>query len=224
MNALFHGIALSNDKEAMKEFLKTANIEGDFTDFEIYSEFSLSDFGNPDMVIIAKYRNNKKEEKEVIFIEAKASCGKKYKIHKQYAEHNEYVKEREYKSGQSSNLFFQLRQKYYFFETKCKKNETDKLKIPDLIKYYDQKKKAERRTGNNPVVKEFMKQISECESAHYVAIIPKSDYSEIKTGKDYGFDIQFVSWEDLNEKFEKYLNKTITFNQSGKYNQIINND
>ena len=62
MNALFYGIALDQEHkgiEAMKEFLKLASIEeaGDYSDFELYPEFSLSDFGEPDLMIKAKLKN-----------------------------------------------------------------------------------------------------------------------------------------------------------------------
>ena len=56
MNALFYGMALDKEQgeESMKTFLKLAKIKGNFTDFELYNEFSLSDFGDPDLMIIAK--------------------------------------------------------------------------------------------------------------------------------------------------------------------------
>lgn len=58
MNALFYGIALNKDEkaanEAMNEFLHMAGETETFQDFELYSEFSLSGFGDPDLVITAK--------------------------------------------------------------------------------------------------------------------------------------------------------------------------
>ncbi|MBP5612832.1 MAG: hypothetical protein J6X35_01625 [Bacteroidales bacterium] len=47
MNELFYGIAhdKKNGEESMKAFINDlAKIEGIFTDFELYNEFSLSDF------------------------------------------------------------------------------------------------------------------------------------------------------------------------------------
>lgn len=218
MNALFYGIALKNDTENMKKFLKIAGIEEEYIKYTVYSEFSLSDFGDPDMVIIAE---KKEGGKEVIFIEAKVSCGKKFDLSKQHESHNKYIENEEYESGQSSNLFFQLRQKYYFFQTKGDVEKQKDLNIPPLIKYYNQKKTEVRRIGKNKVVLDFINCIKHCHTAHYVAIIPKSDFSnDYKT--EYGFDIHFVYWEKLAETFTNYLSKTIDFNQKDNYNQILN--
>ena len=218
MNALFYGIALKEDKQSMNKFLKAAGIEEEYIDYTVYSEFSLSDFGDPDMVIIADKENGKKD---VIFIEAKVSVGKKFILSEQYKNHNEYVNQDEYQSGQSSNLFFQLRQKYYFFETKGKVDEQKDFEIQSLIKYYDQKQTGVRRIGNNEVVLKFMDEIKECDFAHYIAIIPKSEES-YDYKNEYGFDIHFIYWEDLVKIFEKYLSITIDYNQTDNYNQILN--
>ena len=90
MNALFYGMALDKEQgeESMKAFLKLAKIKGNFTDFELYNEFSLSDFGDPDLMIIAK---NEDSEYVVFFIEAKASCCKNYNLQKQETQHKNYM-------------------------------------------------------------------------------------------------------------------------------------
>ena len=218
MNALFYGIALKQDIESMKNFLKEAGIEEDYDDYTVYSEFSLSDFGDPDMVIIA---DKKGGGKEVIFIEAKVSVGNTFKLTDQYNKHKNYIEQEEYKSGNSSNLFFQLRQKYYFFQTKGDVNKQKDFNIPRLIKCYDRHLKQERRIGNNEVVLKFANCIKNCDSAHYVAIIPECDRPD-NIKEELGFDIHFVNWEQLTGPFEKCLSKTIEFNQTVNYNQILN--
>lgn len=94
MNALFYGIALNKDEkaanEAMNEFLHMAGERETFQDFELYSEFSLSGFGDPDLVITAK---NELGKTIVFFIEAKASAGGYYKLDKQKSHHEEYLKD-----------------------------------------------------------------------------------------------------------------------------------
>lgn len=84
MNALFYGIALNKDEkaanEAMNEFLHMAGERETFQDFELYSEFSLSGFGDPDLVITAK---NELGKTIVFFIEAKASAGGYYELDEQ---------------------------------------------------------------------------------------------------------------------------------------------
>ena len=58
MNALFYGIALNRDEKAanaaMNVFLRMAGETETFHNFKLYSEFSLSEFGNPDFVITAR--------------------------------------------------------------------------------------------------------------------------------------------------------------------------
>jgi hypothetical protein len=220
MNALFYGIALKQDNESMKHLLEKAGIEDNYDDYTVYSEFSLSDFGDPDMVIIA---DKKEGKKDVIFIEAKVSAGNTFKLKDQHDNHKKYIEQEEYKSGNSSNLFFQLRQKHYFFQTKGDINQQKNFNIPRLIKYYDRYLNKERRIGKNEVVLKFAECIKKCDSAHYVAIIPKSERPDgIK--EEYGFDIHFIYWEDLavDEYFGKYLYDTIAFNQTNNYNQILN--
>lgn len=94
MNALFYGIALNKDEkaanEAMNEFLHMAGETETFQDFELYSEFSLSGFGDPDLVITAK---NELGKTIVFFIEAKASAGGYYELDEQKSHHEEYLED-----------------------------------------------------------------------------------------------------------------------------------
>ena len=218
MNALFYGIALKEDKESMMKFLKMAEIEEGYNDFTVYSELSLSDFGNPDMVIIADKKGGKKE---VIFIEAKVSEGNQFKLLKEYSDHKKYIEQEVYKSGNSSNLFFQLRQKFYFFQTKGDINNQKDLNIPHIFKYRDRDLKEERSIGKNEVVLKFSDCIKECDSAHYVAIIPECKRPD-NIKKELGLDIHFVSWEEKIKNFSVYLNDTFDFNKKDNYNQILN--
>lgn len=246
MNALFYGMALDkeNGEEAMKKFIKDlAEIEGEFSDFELFAEFSLSDFGDPDMMIIATNENSKKV---VFFIEAKASCCKNYKLSNQKEQHDEYIKDgNKYKDGHSSNLFFQLRLKHYFFEVlRHFYGENPKLLEEEQNKFFKndffygnetinnrlkQSRGRNRKIGENVIVEKMVKKIKEdCEKAFYIAIIPKQD-KDNTSSSDYGFQIQFVTWEKIYEKFKNYVGKTIEFNQSenagkGKTkSQILNN-
>ena len=72
MNALFYGIALNRDEKAanaaMNRFLGMAGETETFHNFKLYSEFSLSEFGNPDFVITAE---NQSGETFVFFIETR---------------------------------------------------------------------------------------------------------------------------------------------------------
>ena len=110
MNALFYGIALNRDEKAANVFLKMAGETETFHNFKLYSEFSLSGFGVPDFVITAE---NHSGETIVFFIEAKASAGKCYDLKEEKRRHEEYIKDHtKYADGHSSNLFFQLKEKF----------------------------------------------------------------------------------------------------------------
>lgn len=251
MNALFYGMAHDNEhgEEALKVFIKDlAKVKRDFSDFEfeLYNEFSLSEFGDPDMMIIAK---DEKGEKIVFFIEAKRS-GFKLSLEKDH--HKQYMESGGFENGHSSNLFFQLRLKHYFFEVFCRKRKDDYYKsLEDKIeaffkkecfKVYDEmqlnrlkkSKNRNRKIGENVVVNHIVEQIKDSIEAYYIAIIPEQDPkwndNEVNTG-EFGFSTITLTWERIyNYKeydFKTYLKDTIEFNQGKDRNkkeisQILN--
>ena len=119
MNALFYGMAFNNDDDAMRNFLALAEIEDGYTNFRLYMECSLSDFGSPDLVIIADRTDGKGSD--VFFIEAKVSEGVYFDLYVHKSKH----KEDKY---DASNLFFQLRSKEDFFNHECKGFEEERYK------------------------------------------------------------------------------------------------
>lgn len=214
MNALFYGLAKQNDTNGLKKILYLAGIKDydKYDKFTLYAEFSLSQFGDPDLVIIAE-----KPEKTVFFIEAKASCCKEYNLNDEYKKHDDYFKSDKYKKGQTSNLFFQFKLKQYFF-----KNEYEN--IDNQIKFSGNwNNKNKRKLGTNPIVNKFANIIKDCKKAYYIAIIPKQ-YNNTKNEK-FNLEIHFVTWEDIssNESFNKYIANTIDFNQTDNKSQIFNN-
>ncbi|MCR5191400.1 MAG: hypothetical protein K6C07_08370 [Bacteroidales bacterium] len=248
MNALFYGMALDKEhgEESMRAFIKNlAKIEGNFSEFELFNEFSLSDFGDPDLMIKAK---NEKGEHVIFFIEAKASCSKKYNLDKQKKQHDNYMDNgTDHENGHASNLFFQLRLKHYFYnvlpylfgdnnntiakqdsffkETSCFKNysaaKTNRLK---------QSRGRNRKIGENVVVERMVSTIKDCQQAYYIAIIPKQDskacLNALDTKKEYGFTTHTITWEKIyNSEFKDYIKDTIEFNQNinGTKSQILNN-
>ena len=59
----------------------------------------------------------------------------------------------------------------------------------------------------------------------YVAIIPEQEGGKHNPNNQFGFDIHFVTWEEIfNEPILKpYIQKTITFNQiDNEISQITN--
>ena len=223
MNALFYGIAFDKDsqkaEEAMNEILKLGGIKGDYTDFKIYVEFSLSEFGSPDLVFTA---SNSKGEKEVFFVEAKVSAGSSYDLDKQKKNHIEYIEhpyESKYTNGHSSNLFFQLKEKYMLFKYGPKTEFVGRV----------------RKLGNNDVVCRFYNDITNgVENAHYVAIIPRQKNQQYQSGKfitekiiaenDDAMVINFISWEDIynDEILKSYVESTMSYNTINGKSQIMN--
>ena len=192
------------------------NTSGDlrYEDFDFYIECSLSEFGSPDLVIIAKKTNGKLE---AIFVEAKVSCGKEFNIQKVKDEHDEYIKECVYKTGRTSNLFFQLRLKDYFFR---KTHGEDISHIPQLIQNSGNHK---RSNGKNEIVLKLVDIIKQCREAKYIALIPEQN-DDYPSTSNYGFDTHYVAWEDISEDsaFKGYIEKTIKFNEVSN-SQIKNN-
>lgn len=230
MNALFYGMALKEDDEAMNKFIHLASIENDsrFSDFVIYSEFSLSDFGDPDMMITAK---NKEGKDVLFFIEAKVSCGSYFDLSKQWERHKK----------DTSNLFFQLRLKKYFFERFKRGNldettndgsETALEWLTRLAKRGKGSGENLRYIGKNVVVNRIVNILKEAQigTVYYIAIIPKQEPNiEIKNDeendKEYK-DIHFVTWEDIKNDgmLKDYVELTIDFNKDDKgKSQILNN-
>lgn len=223
MNALFYGIALNKDEEtanaAINEFLKLAGETGPFQNFKLYSEFSLSHFGDPDLVITAK---NLSGELFVFFIEAKASAGAHYNLKEQERRHEEYIKNHTKCAGaHSSNLFFQLKEKFLLL--KYGPNNDSQTIIID----------RPRKLGNNEIVHKFYRDIkSDVQNSRYIAIIPKQADNQGKVvpvkfqnGEDhYRFDIRLVYWEDIktNEILKDYVLSTLNYNESEK-SQVLNN-
>lgn len=217
MNALFYGIALKEDKDALVRFLSLAGINETYDDFDLYMEFSLSEYGDPDLLIIGTKSDG---TKTVFFVEAKASNRGFYNVDKQKDWHNDYIKGGGHADGHSSNLFFQLRLKKYL--------KDDVILGSDPLNNLANTGGRARKIGENPIVLKMVDEIKKCGNAEYIAVIPKQK-TRVKTNDDYGFTIHFVEWEDIqgDNVLNTYLNETVAFNggvdKKGKsVNQILN--
>lgn len=233
MNALFYGMALDkeNGEKSMKVFIKDlAKIEGNFTEFELYNEFSLSDFGDPDLMIKAK---NEKGDYVVFFIEAKAGCCKYYNLHEQEMHHVDYMKGgNKYDKGHASNLYFQLRLKNYFFrllhdfycDSLIQKQESMSIYNDPQLRL-KQSRGRNRKIGENVVVEKIVNELKNCKQAYYIAIIPKQNPNiALNTEGEYGFNTHTITWEEIYSKFKNYVGETIEFNQNKdkRKSQILN--
>jgi len=209
MNALFYGIALANDEEAFAEFLRISRIYNHASNVEFFMEFSMSEFGSPDLLVTF----NTNEQKQILFIEAKASCGKRYELEEALSSFKRTEIYQERFDGYSSNLYYQLSMKHLFFENLPNSiNRNDTLGIDGRT----------HKIGDNFVVKEICNKIKDCQVAHYIAIVPRSDIPS--EAPEF---IKHVFWEDLFNcpLLKKYLDETWLINRNSKNNksQIVNN-
>ena len=206
MNALFYGIAQADNKKAFAEFLKIIGINDSVSDVEFFMEFSLSEFGSSDLLVTF----NADEQKHILFIEAKTSCGKKYELEKAF---ENFKRTKERYDGYSSNLYYQLSMKKLFFE-----NLPNSIDGNGTIGIDGRTHKI----GDNFVVKAICEKIKACNEAHYIAIVPKSD--KPSDAPEY---INHVFWEDLFEcqQLKPYLIDTWNINSDSinKKSQITNN-
>ena len=157
-----------------------------------------------------------------IFIEAKASACKCYNLKEEKRRHEEYIKDHtKYADGHSSNLFFQLKEKFLLL--KYGPNNDSRIRIID----------RQRKLGGNEIVCKFYKDIkSDWQNSRYIAVIPKQeDYQEnpvsmtFKNGDDScEFDIHLIYWEDIKENdiLKGYVVPTLDYNEAKKL-QILNN-
>ena len=209
MNALFYGIAQADDKKAFAEFLKIIGIDYDVSDVAFFMEFSLSEFGSPDLLVTF----NANKQKHILFIEAKTSCGKKYKLEKAFENYENFERTKEREPGYSSNLYYQLSMKYLFFENLPKSIDINGIEGLDGRTH---------KIGDNFVVKAICNKIKDSKVAHYIAIVPKSDIPS-----DAPKYVKHIFWEDLFNcsELNPYLKDTWDINNDSTKNksQITNN-
>lgn len=204
MNALFYEMSFKDEKvaeEHMQKFLSLAHLD-QYSNLNVYLEFSLSEFGSPDLVIIAE-----EPCKTVFFIEAKVSESKVFKM-------DSVLSEYEKENPDTSNLLYQLKQKEAFFEVRnVFPNRTD------ICEERIATSMGPKTVGNRPVVRRFVDILKQCADAKYLAIVP--DFRDERCDwekRNPISDLKIVYWEDIYQTFGKELGykslkKTIEFNQ-----------
>ena len=227
INALFYEMALRKDSEQeFVKFLEKANVSNasEYHNFELYNECSLSRFGSPDLVVVAK-RNG---VSVVFFIEGKVSECSGFRM-------KTVIKEYKKKSD-SSNLLIQIRQKQNFFNSRYLFPDSENaVKKENLI----ETSLGPRSIGNNPIVRKFVDKIKKCQEAKYIAIVPdinNEDGDWKKKLDEEGFnELLIISWETIRDNFKSYklLKDTLEFNEGDdptiktpskkKKSQILNN-
>ncbi len=224
MNALFYGITYEKDEKKQRAAIEaiinaesTNETKTNYQKFDFYMEFSLSEFGSPDLIIIA---TDDKGQKTVFFVEAKVSNGHCYDINKEYDNYDR----------NSSNLFFQLGLKKCYSKIKksaleveqCYSQFEEYFKEDEFNRLIKINKEKYRKTGNNVVVKKLDKIIKTNDSFKFLAIIPKQQ--EPLKEKKFFSDVKFLYWEDLykNQSLSRYLKDVIDLNGENNKSLIFN--
>jgi hypothetical protein len=185
------------------------NISTDITHVEVYTEYSLSDFGDPDLLLIL---HDVEGNTIAVFIEAKlcpfltSSPGRKIKP--------------EYYEKNASSVLHELFLKAVFW-----KNRKDIEK--KNIKLYDNEK--ERKIGKDKMVLDLAQKLTNCSEAYFVALTTDMNLSEDKRKEIKNLIIQIskkspgtkwneftyiLSWQDLAQMkdlpgFQKTLKENV---------------
>lgn len=196
-------------KELKKE--KISNIK-------FYLEQSLSQFGEPDIIISFNY--DKKQT--IVFVEGKVSNGNKnWKIKDEYDK---------YKNNICSNFFWQIGLKKLLIIKGRDKSESEikKQGISSPNSHIMRKRTEIKLGSSNPVVQKlYSKVIKNAQVVKYLGIVPeqasKNEIQFNKDDKELFNDVQFITWRDI-ENFAKIKQITELLNNF-KWNEgLIYND
>lgn len=186
VNALFESIvSAKNPQETLRGFLETTTCVanrnwinkfppgGPILDFEVFIEPSLSNFGNPDVVLIYTVASNSKKAgssqqrdtiSNAIFIEAKLCTFKQSVNHYDSQKDANSLDLSKNSSSILHELFLKAKFEYYL------KHDIEKLHKGFPIYMRDKKKSYKRKIGSDPVVLDLVKQIQECSEIYFMAL------------------------------------------------------
>lgn len=195
-------------EELAKEFINLLVPEVTISESDkitFYVEQSLSDFGDPDlMILIGKEKN----PESLIFVEAKVKTwSNNWSLETEWKKFNDcrFDEKNKRKLGKNtSNLFRQLRMKKELMEH-IGEVKLDGYRIPDAR--LQGTKNGKRKIGSNGVVQKAFADISKVEkdSVYYAAIVPDSceNLEKFKNDTEDEFvkRINFVSWACIEKIF-----------------------
>lgn len=181
-------------KDWIVTLLENKVSKNDINNIKIYNEQSLSDFGDPDLIISFGSETNQ----SLVFIEAKVKTHNKTN----WLIAEEYEK---FDNKHPSNLFRQIKLKMELVKHKDDCNFETQGIPPEKLDERIQKVKS-RKIGNNKIVKETWDEIKKSKKIYYVAIVPDTDGNIQSFIKKENLDTEFkevhyISWEKLDNDF-----------------------
>lgn len=220
LNALLYEIYYhAGGDDLLRELLAKAGL-ANITDCSILMEHSLSDFGDPDAVILGKSG----AEECAIFVEAKVLAQTKdWSLDKEFNKFKKRLDENSLdieKKVSSSNIFTQLYHKQKFMKH-------DILELETGIDFPKWSTNQNRKIGKNCVVRKITTAIKKHKKAFYLMLLPDNDarLNEFFKGNltlpaIHGWDISdfhYLTWQKVENfcKTNKLTNTLAVFEHNG---------
>jgi hypothetical protein len=210
---------IGEDKELVKKFIELISLPNSIVigtpkKYTILLEQSFSRFGDADLIIIVHYE--KKEDKKVLFFEAKVKTYKKsWNLDAEFGKYIEPKNDEKKIKPKNywSNLFSQLYLKKSLIDNWIVINEKVGVKLLESEKH--------RKIGENIIVWKAFKKLKECKAAYYIGLIPTLEEDLNKFNGKTDFDLHFLSWETVHKfckdnKLKKVL-KIFKYNKKQIY-------
>ena len=189
---IMDSLIYSLDEENARNLISMAftNFKKDkIAEIEFYLEQTLSQFGDPDLMISFKHG----AQKILIFVEAKVSNGNKnWSLNDQY---------KQYKNNKCSNFFWQMGLKMLLIDN-CKSSESKLIAEGVNTKNkHIMRKRTSIKLGKNPVVhKLFNDIIKNTQEFYYLGIVPTDDKVEFTDeDKDLFGKIKYLTWRKIKD-------------------------
>ncbi|HZJ69124.1 MAG: hypothetical protein M0P23_00040 [Bacteroidales bacterium] len=220
MNALIFSIW--KDKEKVTEFLREFGLKEkmnfeDVVGYHFYPEYSLSDFGDTDLVIIVNYNDG---AKDAIFIEAKVKTfDSSWKIKNEKKKFRKAISKNASKESKS-DLFYQLRLKNMLFKNKNRQESEQNKNFAVEDKYYSngRRRKGEerlRKIGKNGIVLKLFEELKKCTNAYFLSIVPDNidkaqnlDIFQFDEEHEVPENIVFISWGAIEDYYKEKQTKS----------------
>ena len=194
-------LVYSLNDDLTKELLvisKIEDVKNRLTDFCFYLEPSLSEFGDPDLLI--SYKRN--DEPVVVFTEAKVSNNSKYwTLKRQYDN---------YRASKNigSNFFRQIGLKHLLIEKRSVNiNDLSKKGVSTLETRIMGRSKSKKIGTNKIVRKLYVSVIRTAKHFEYLGLLPEANtknFSYVEDDKKIFSKLNFLTWKQIEDFADKH--------------------